>query len=230
PQEPIFYFVNALDRPLEVTIDNELVAEAVLPGESTDLLTTIGGAYTIAIADAETREFLYETNRVLVQDEEYTLVFFGDLERQNYAMADFTWELSGPAFETQNGAILRLVNVNLSTGQQLAPGYTFAALPEDRPTNIRATRQAEGITGEPLPLPAGVTGFTNTAVSSGAASEAVVIPSGPTDLYAYNISSRNTTTILFDVELEAQRRYDFIITSQPGEPELTGILSVFPLP
>ncbi|MEL6151640.1 MAG: DUF4397 domain-containing protein, partial [Chloroflexota bacterium] len=231
PQNPQAYFVNTLDRPLEITVDNQPFETALAPGQASALFTIPGGTYRIAIADAETREALYSTSRTLVMDNTYSLVFFGDLEQQNYAMADFAWEdTSGPMFDMQNGAILRLVNVSLNTGQILAPGYEFAVPPENRPIHPLATRRALGFTDEPLPLPLEVRGFTNTGVSSGLASEAVIIPSGDIDLYAYNTSSLSTRAIIFDVELQPQRRYDFIVTSQPGEPELTGILTAFPLP
>lgn len=214
PQNPEAYLINAIDRPVQVIVDGILIENELLPQAHTDWLTLNPGRHDITIADPETREPIYSANRLLQADTRYTLVLFGDLERENYLISEFPIQETSVAGES-SGAMIRVINVSLDTGQRLSLGYGEVLPPDGRPTNRISTREALGDLDERIPLPTYVVGFTNMGVASGQGMEPIVLAPQSHDLYIYGANTGYVMAALYNVGLEQDAYYDLIVSSQP---------------
>jgi hypothetical protein len=203
PQPPQAYLVNTIDRPVQVIVDGVLIENDLAPESHTDMLTLDAGRREITIANPETREPIYTANRLLQDNTRYSLVLFGDVEQENFLIAEF------PIVETSNagelsGAFVRVVNVSLDTGRNLALGYGDVLPLDGRPTNREDASN--------VPLPTYVAGFTSLAVPSGQVSEPIVLAPQAHDLYIYDANSRDIMAALYDVRLESEGYYEIIVT------------------
>ena len=229
PDDPRMYFVNASDRPVDLVVDGTVMQNRVLPTDRSEIYTFAARSHTLTMVDANTEAELYTAQRVLEADKDYTVVLWGNLDADNYAVSVFPVRNPQFADEATTNASLRLINVSLEASQRFAVGYTPVLPADSRPTNLIATQAASGGTNRLVEVPLNITGLPGLAVASGEASDPINLPEGRYDIYVYDTNATNIMAAVYDVRLDAGRFYEVVVTGQPSTTPHTAFLLRNPL-
>ncbi len=197
-------FVNAIEGGfgVDIAIDDVVIVDGILPGESNPFLILTEGEHTISLRDPETGDDLYVTGFEFNANTDYSMYAHGFDSESLYEItqvADFN------VVRSTSTAALRLVNLSFDTYNEFGLGF----LPSSGNPVIQPFTREDGSIGRPsifLEL-----NRLLDAVEGGAASQTVVIPPGETELHVIDPANDTLALGIGPVTMNLNAYYDVIV-------------------